>query len=304
MVKVFIDGSEGTTGLRIHQRIAKRKDIELLTIDESLRKDEKEKQKFYSKADYVFLCLPDAAAKRAVQLAADCNVRIIDTSTAHRVEKGWSYGFCELSDTHRQNIAKGDKVAVPGCHASGFIAIVYPLVYSGMIDVNSFLSCFSITGYSGGGKNMIAQYEAAGRPAELDSPRIYGLAQQHKHLKEMQYITGINRPPVFSPIVCDFYSGMAVTVPLIGLDITKVKALYENWYGCQKLISVVNLPDSEMLSSAALSGKDTMQIIVNGNNDRLTVTARFDNLGKGASGAAVQCLNVMMGIDETTGLEL
>lgn len=304
MVKVFIDGSEGTTGLRIHDRLASRDDIELLTIDESLRKDENEKRRMYSAADFVFLCLPDEAARRAVDLAEGCGARIIDTSTAHRVEKGFSYGFCELSKQHRQAIVTGDRVAVPGCHASGFIAIVYPLVASGMVDAGAQLSCFSITGYSGGGKKMIAQYEAADRPGEFNSPRIYGLTQQHKHLKEMQSICGINTPPVFSPIVCDFYSGMAVTVPFTGLCVEDVKRLYEKWYGLQKLISVENLADGEMIAASTMSGKDSMKILVYGNDQRLTVTALFDNLGKGASGAAVQCLNLMMGTDETKGLIL
>lgn len=304
MVKVFIDGSEGTTGLRIHDRLASRDDIELLTIDESLRKDENEKRRMYSAADFVFLCLPDEAARRAVVLAEGCGARIIDTSTAHRVEKDFSYGFCELSKRHRQEIVNGDRVAVPGCHASGFIAIVYPLVASGMIDAGAQLSCFSITGYSGGGKKMIAQYQSAGRPAEFNSPRIYGLTQQHKHLKEMQSVCGINTPPVFSPIVCDFYSGMAVTVPFTGLCVEDVKRLYEKWYGLQKLISVENLADGEMIAASTMSGKDSMKILVYGNDQRLTVTALFDNLGKGASGAALQCLNLMMGADETKGLIL
>ena len=212
--KIFIDGSEGTTGLRIHERFAGREDIEILPISQELRKDVNERKRLINSADIVFLCLPDAAAKESAGLVENEKVRVIDTSTAHRTETGWAYGFPELSSGHRQAVVEGKRVAVPGCHATGFISLVYPLVAEGVLAKDYPFSAFSMTGYSGGGKKMIAQYEGTGRSPELDAPREYALSQSHKHLKEMKEIAGLARKPLFSPIVADYYSGMVVSVPV------------------------------------------------------------------------------------------
>lgn len=309
MYKVFIDGREGTTGLRIFDRLAGMSDIEMLVLGDELRKNPDARREMINKSDITFLCLPDAAARESVELAQGSNARIIDTSTAHRTADGWAYGFPELSADHRQGITEGKHVAVPGCHASGFVALVYPLVACGVLPADYPLSCFSITGYSGGGKSMIADYKAEGRSIELDSPRQYGLSQQHKHLKEMKVITGIDREPIFSPIVADYYSGMEVTVPIYPsllnkkLSGSQLRELYAGHYSDSKLISVSEYTGSNgFLAANALSGKDSMLISVEGNDDRISLVARFDNLGKGASGAAIQCLNLMLSLDETSTL--
>ena len=309
MVKVYIDGSSGTTGLRIRERLAGREDLTLLSIPEELRRDETERRRRMSEADIVFLCLPDAAAIRAAELLEGTKARVLDTSTAHRTQPGWSYGFPELSARHRQEICQSGRVAVPGCHASGFQALVYPLIAGGVAGADYPFSCFSITGYSGGGKNMIAAYEAADRPGEYDSPRQYGVGQQHKHLKEMQAVPGLCFPPLFSPIVADFYSGMTVSVPVYARLLQKpqtaasLRDYFAQYYQGQPLIQVrEDTPD--YIGANALAGRDSMEIFVSGNDERLLLTARFDNLGKGASGAAIQCMNLMLGIDETTGLEM
>ena len=210
--KIFIDGSEGTTGLRIHERFSNRDDIELLSINSELRKDTQERARLINESDITFLCLPDQASREAVSLVTNPNVRIIDTSTAHRTEEGWAYGFPELSSAHREAIKNGKRIAVPGCHASGFISLVYPLISGGIISNDYPISAFSLTGYSGGGKKMIAEYEGEQRNKDLDAPREYALTQMHKHLKEMKAITGLKREPLFSPIVADYYSGMVVSV--------------------------------------------------------------------------------------------
>ncbi|MDD2268158.1 MAG: N-acetyl-gamma-glutamyl-phosphate reductase [Eubacteriales bacterium] len=312
MPKIYIDGSAGTTGLRINERLSSRDDILVLQIDESLRKDSEERAKLINSADITFLCLPDAAAKEAVSFAGEA-ARIIDASTAHRTEPGWSYGFPELSDSHRKSIEASNRVAVPGCHASGVVAAVYPLVKSGIIPADYPLCCFSLTGYSGGGKAMIADYTAKDRSTALDSPRQYALSQSHKHLPEITAVCGLSSPPMFSPIVGDFYSGMEVTVQLhTNLLIKKlgVKGLinfYSDYYASSRLISVKSAEEAAengFIAANSMSGSDGMVIIVGGNGDRLTVTALFDNLGKGASGAAIQCMNIMLGCDETLGLEL
>ncbi len=305
---VYIDGKEGTTGLQIYDRIGARDDITLLLIDEDKRKDPAERQKLMNAADLVFLCLPDAAAREAVTLVTNPATRIIDASTAHRTSPGWDYGFAELSPRHRAAIQASRRVANPGCHASGFIAIVYPLVACGLLPPDALLSCHSITGYSGGGKKMIAQYEAPDRPAELDSPRQYGLSQTHKHLPEMQKICGLAHAPIFNPIVADFYKGMAVSVPLHsawvgGRSAEEVRQALAAHYEGQALVHVApEVVCDGMLASNPLAGTNEMELCVCGNAERMTVVARFDNLGKGASGAAVQNMNLMLGFAEKAGL--
>ena len=310
--KIFIDGSEGTTGLRIHERFQSRDDIQLLTISPELRKDPVERARLINESDYTFLCLPDAAAREAVSMIDNDHVRIIDPSTAHRTEPGWAYGFPELSPEHRSAVEKGNRVAVPGCHASGFIALVYPLVAHGVLSPSAPVTSFSLTGYSGGGKKMIADYEGEGRPTELDAPREYGLNQQHKHLKEMKAICGLEKAPLFSPIVADYYSGMLVSVPLFGeflhgIDTPEqLHELFCDHYAGQKFVRVMpfGAEGSGMLSGNRRSGWDGMELFVSGNPERMVVSASFDNLGKGASGAAIQCLNLMMGCEEDKGLNL
>lgn len=304
-MKIFIDGSAGTTGLRIHQRLTKRKELDLITLPEDLRKDTQTRKCAINEADIVFLCLPDASAKEAVNLCENSNTVIIDTSTAHRTNPTWCYGFPELLGL-RENIATSKRISNPGCHASGFIALVAPLVSSGLLSKSTALSCLSLTGYSGGGKKMIEQYEDSDRDILLKAPRQYGLSQAHKHLPEMKLISGIDTAPLFCPVVADFYSGMEVTVPLFMKDVSgtidDIKNVYKNTY-TGKLVHFDDVCDEEGFFSAnALSGRDDMQITVSGNTERIILTARFDNLGKGASGAAIQNMNIVLGIDETTGL--
>ena len=311
--KIFIDGSEGTTGLRIHERFADRDDIEILSIESDLRKDIAERKRLINESDITFLCLPDAAARESVSLVENDHVRIIDTSTAHRTEAGWAYGFPELSAKHRDAIKNGKRIAVPGCHATGFISAVYPLVAGGILPADYPVAAFSLTGYSGGGKKMIAEYEGEERNPDLDAPREYALTQKHKHLPEMQVITGLSRAPLFSPIVADYYSGMVVSVPIHTEFLRKYKtpaelaSYFAGYYKGEKFISVAQ--DTEnlyggMLAGNSLSGWDGLKIYVTGNDERVIVSAQFDNLGKGASGAAVQCLNILLGCDEAKGLVL
>jgi N-acetyl-gamma-glutamyl-phosphate reductase len=305
MTNIFIDGSAGTTGIRIEDRLAARQDIQLIRLPEELRKDPAARKDALHSADIAFLCLPDAAAIEAVALAEGSKVKIIDTSTAHRTAPAWAYGFPELSG-QRERIMASSRIANPGCHASGFVALVAPLVSEGILPKDTALTCFSLTGYSGGGKKMIAEYEAAERSPLLKGPRQYALTQQHKHLKEMVALCGLESAPVFCPIVGDFYSGMEVSVPLFAKDvkdsIESIRALYQNYYK-DGLVRYSDATDPDgMLSAAAFSGRDDMQISVFGNEDRILLTARFDNLGKGASGAAIQNMNILLGIDETTGL--
>ena len=305
MINVFIDGSAGTTGLRIYDRLSVRDDISLIKLPENLRKDDDARAEAINAADIVFLCLPDDAARQAVSFVKNDKTAIIDTSTAHRVNDAWVYGFPELTGK-REAIAVSKRIANPGCHASGFIALVKPLIETGVLDVNAALSCFSLTGYSGGGKKMIADYESDDKSALLKAPRQYGLTQQHKHLKEMQVLTGVNVAPAFCPVVADFYSGMEVTVTLFKNDIKasvdNIKELYKNYYTGKLVHLDDNADEGGFLSAAALSGRDDMQIAVFGNEDRIILTARYDNLGKGASGAAIQNMNILMGVDETIGL--
>ena len=309
MKKIFIDGSAGTTGLRIYERLSAREDIEILSLTEEKRKDRDARKEMLNKADVAFLCLPDDAARESVSLVDNPNTVVIDASTAHRTLPDWAYGFPELSAAHEEKIFSSKRIAVPGCHASGFIALVYPLIEAGILDKTSLLTCHSITGYSGGGKKMIAEYESEDRNPLLNAPRQYGLTQQHKHLKEMKAVTGLNEPPVFCPIVSGFYSGMTVTVPLFKSqlakgDIETVKSIYREKYKGAFVKYEECLDESGFLSGLAVSGKDGMRVTVAGNEDRILLIAAYDNLGKGASGAAIECMNMAIGADRTKGLVL
>ncbi len=307
MTRVFIDGSAGTTGLRILDRLSARSDIELITLSEELRKNPAARKDAINSADAVFLCLPDDAARESAAMCDNDRTVIIDASTAHRTATGWTYGFPELYDDVSV-VAKSKRIAVPGCHASGFIALVRPLVKAGIISPDAHLFCNSVSGYSGAGKKTIAVYEAEGRDPLLDAPRQYALTQSHKHLPEMSVITGVKEAPVFSPLICDFYSGMAVTVPLFASDINgtadDIKRILADTYKGE--IVTYKEADSEegFYSAAALSGTDRMELTVHGNGERIVLLARYDNLGKGASGAAVQCFNIVTGRPQTEGLEL
>ncbi len=308
--KVFIDGKAGTTGLRIYDRLLQRSDIELLTLSDEERKVAAKRQEMLNSCDIAFLCLPDDAAREAVSLIENPEVVVLDTSTAHRTDPAWAYGFPELSPEFRAKVETSKRIAVPGCHAGGFIALVYPLIANKLIAPETALACHSITGYSGGGKKMIAEYEAADRPGTLDAPRQYGLGQQHKHLKEMVKITGLNQAPIFCPIVADFYSGMVMTVPLFqsqllgGATMAEVKAVYRSLYRSTIVHYDENASESGLISANVFSGSDSMQITVEGNEERMLLIARYDNLGKGASGAAVECMNIAMKQDPACGLSL
>ncbi len=314
MKKIFIDGSEGTTGLRIQERFRERADFELLSIPEERRKDPETVKHYLHESDVTFLCLPDNAAREAAALAEGEDVILIDTSTAHRTAPGWAYGFPELSPAHREAVRTGRRIAVPGCHATGVIALLYPLIAAGALPPDALVSCFSLTGYSGGGKKMIASYEAEARATELAAPRVYALSQEHKHLAEMQAVTGLKKKPLFVPVVADYYSGMLVTIPLYAEringvpDPARLHEIYTSHYADEPLIAVRPLgAESEsggFLSSLSCSGWDGLEIFVTGNADRILLSARFDNLGKGASGAAIQCLNLVLGCEEAKGLAL
>lgn len=310
MTKVFIDGKAGTTGLKIYDRLTQRRDLELLTLPEELRKDTAARKEMLNKADIAFLCLPDAAAREAVSLIDNPDTVVIDTSTAHRTNPDWAYGFPELSKESFEKIRSSKRIAVPGCHASGFISLVYPLVKADAISADELLSCFSLTGYSGGGKQMIADYESDSRSPELSSPRQYGVAQSHKHLPEMTAVTGISYAPVFCPIVADYFSGMQVTVPLHksqlckGFTIDSIRDVYRAMYADSIVAYVDKMDGAGFISSNSFTGFDNMQITVEGNEDRILLISRYDNLGKGASGAAVECMNIALGMDKTTSLSI
>lgn len=306
--KIFIDGKAGTTGLRIFERLENFKGIEIITLSEEKRKDLSARKEALNSADIAFLCLPDDAARESVSLIENDNTVVIDTSTAHRTDETFAYGFPELSVGHREKLKNSKRIAVPGCHASGFIALIYPLIEAGILSKTENLSCFSLTGYSGGGKKMIAEYEDAERDVLLDAPRQYGLTQGHKHLKEMKAISGIENAPVFCPVVAPFYSGMEVTVPIFksmlkdGTTLDDIKNIYKAKYNGPIVNFKDNNDEAGFISANAYSDLDTMEIAVFGNEDRIILTARYDNLGKGASGAAIECLNIVLNQDETTGL--
>ncbi|MCQ2576555.1 MAG: N-acetyl-gamma-glutamyl-phosphate reductase [Treponema sp.] len=311
--KIFIDGKEGTTGLKIFERFEKRDDLEIISIDEDKRKDPVEKAKMINASDYTFLCLPDAAAIESAQLCTNPNTKIIDASTAHRTNPAWAYGFPELDKCFREKIISSNRVAVPGCYASGSNAILYPLVKSGILPKDYPVVIHAVSGYSGAGKKAIAQYEAEGRDKGLDSPRLYALTQQHKHLPEIKVMSGLDYEPVFNPYVCDYFQGMTVSVGLHARLLAKKVTAHDVWemyskhYEGTNFVKVAGfmgegtLPE-QFIPANTLANTNMMEVFVYGNDDRIMITARFDNLGKGASGAAVQCLNIMMGIDETTGL--
>ena len=308
MFRIFIDGREGTTGLEIQQRLTGRPELELLEIDTEKRKDAEERRRLMAQADLVFLCLPDAAAREAVTLLPPEGTKVIDASTAHRTAEGWAYGFPELSAEHREAVARSRFVANPGCHASGFISSVYPLRRLGVLPSDAPPPCYSLTGYSGGGKKMIAEYEDPQRAEQLGSCRIYGLEQNHKHLGEMTKICELTEPPLFSPVVGDYYRGMATTVMLEnrrigGVTARQIRDMLADWYDGQTFVQVAPFGgDGPVVFADTLADTNVLRLIVCGNDDRTTVTALFDNLGKGASGAAVQNMNIMLGLEETAGL--
>lgn len=315
MTTVFIDGAEGTTGLRLHDRLSGREDIKLLTIDSALRKDAAEKAKLANAADIVFLCLPDGAAKEAVANITNPATKVIDASTAHRVDDNWVYGLPELSQKHREAIAGARRVANPGCHASCFIALAYPLVSAGIAAADYPFTAHSVTGYSGAGRQMIEKYADTTRAGCYDSPRQYALGQKHKHLPEMQKVAGLTAPPLFNPIIADFYAGMVVTIPIHTRLLERkmgAKALHAflaEFYAGQQLVRVKpfgaeSAYEGAMVDAGALAGKDFMEIYVCGHEDQVVLLSRIDNLGKGASGAAIQCMNIMQGLPETTGLSI
>lgn len=307
MKKIFIDGSAGTTGLRIYDRLSGRSDISLIVLPEEKRKDPEARKEALREADIAFLCLPDDAARESVLLAEGFDTAIIDTSTAHRTADGWVYGFPELTGM-KDKIKKSLRIANPGCHASGFISLIRPLTEAKILKTDAFLSCVSLTGYSGAGKKTIAEYEKEDRDRLLASPRLYGLSQTHKHLKEMTVISGLENVPHFSPIICDFYSGMEVSVSVFAKDIRgtleDISEIYKEYYNGKVVYFSEDADESGFLSAKALEGRDDMEISVFGNDERMTLVSRFDNLGKGASGAAVQNMNILLGEDETTGLVL
>ena len=312
-VKIFIDGSEGTTGLRIYERFEGRDDIELMKIDPELRKDPNERKKMINSSDITFLCLPDVASIESVSLVENPNVKIIDTSTAHRTNPDWAYGYPELHG-FRDKIKSSHRIAVPGCYATGFITIAKPLIDMGIMPCEYPVSSFAVSGYSGAGKKTIAVYEGEDKPNEFNSPREYALAQKHKHLKEMTKISGLAKEPLFSPIIADYYSGMFVSIPLYtdmllgNADVNAIHDMFDKYYAGEKFVKVMPVGAEDetngFIGANNCSGWDGIQIFVTGNEDRVVVTTRFDNLGKGASGAAVQCLNILLGCDEAKGLIL
>ncbi|MBQ6894877.1 MAG: N-acetyl-gamma-glutamyl-phosphate reductase [Clostridia bacterium] len=307
MTKVFIDGSAGTTGLRIYERLGNRSDLSLIILPDEIRKNPDARYEALKESDIAFLCLPDSAAIEAVEMAKGLDTVIIDTSTAHRTNDSWAYGFPEIKNL-REKIKASKRIANPGCHASGFIALTEPLVSTGIISKDASLSCFSLTGYSGGGKNMIADYDNPERKDALLAPRMYGISQSHKHLPEMIKLTGINNAPVFCPIVSSYYAGMEVVIPLSKSEtkasLNDIKEIYKNYYTGDIVKFCENADDGGFVSAGDFAMRDDMQISVFGNDDRFTLVARYDNLGKGASGAAIQNMNIVLGIDEKSGLNI
>ena len=312
--KIYVDGQEGTTGLRIHEYLSKRTDLEILKIDYEKRRDIDERRKFLNEADLVFLCLPDAAAKEAASLIKNDRTKVIDASTAHRIHKDWVYGLPEMGREQRERIRDSKRVANPGCHSTGFILLVYPLIKLGILPRDYPLTCTSVTGYSGGGKSLIAKYEDENAPDSINSPKPYGLNLKHKHLPEMKVIAGLDYEPVFLPIVANFYKGMAVSVPIAVRKLNRkasaedVQKMMDEFYKDEKFIRVMPygddslLEDGKFLNPEACNDTNRVEISVFGHEEQILLTARFDNLGKGASGAAVQNMNIMLGFDEDIGL--
>lgn len=308
--KIFIDGQEGTTGLQIYDRLERRDDIQLLRIGEEKRKDLEERKRLMNEADLVFLCLPDAAAREAAALPDNPDTRIIDASTAHRTEEGWVYGFPELSPEQRDAVRTARRVANPGCYATGFIALIHPLVKLGLLPPDAPLTVHALSGYTGGGKKTIAQYEAADRDPELDSPRHYAVTLSHKHIPEMVKMCGLTKKPIFMPIICDFPQGMVVAVPLFSdqlkgkPSLDALRKAYGDFYAGSRFVTVrpADAPACGFIGSNNLAGTNELQIFVCGNEEQIMLSARLDNLGKGASGAAVQNMNLMLGLEETAGI--
>lgn len=313
--KVFVDGQAGTTGLQIHERLARRSDLELLRIEEEKRKDPETRRALLNEADVVFLCLPDAASREAVSLLDSDRTRVIDGSTAHRVDPDWTYGLPELNGAQSEKIARAKRVSVPGCHATGFVLAIYPLIAAGIVPVDYPVVCQSVTGYSGGGKALIAKYQAPGRAESLSASRHYALGLRHKHLPEMQRVTGLAFPPLFTPVVGDFYQGMVVAVPLFARLLAKktspsgIREVLAAYYAGRPFVTVMptnaedRLDEGLYLDPMGCNGTNRAELFVFGHDEQILVLARLDNLGKGASGAAVQCMNIMLGLDERTGLE-
>ena len=308
MKKVFIDGGAGTTGLRIVERLQNRKDIELITLPDDKRKVLEYRKQALNNCDIAFLCLPDDASREAVSLIENDKVVVIDASTAHRTNDDWAYGFPELSEEFEKKIINSNRIAVPGCYASGFISLVEPLVKNGIINKDLGIMCHAVSGYSGAGKKGIAQYEDQNRDDEFSAPREYALTQQHKHLKEMKIISGLEKEPIFCPYVCDYYSGMVVTVPLFKSDINgnaeDIKNVYKNLYKDGFVKYYDNIDNNGFIAGNLVSDKDNMMVTVAGNDERILLISAFNNLGKGASGAAVECMNIKLGVEKTTGLDI
>lgn len=311
--KVYIDGQAGTTGLKLYDRIKNRPDVTLLTIDPALHRDNAERARLINESDVTFLCLPDAASVEAVSFCENPDTRIIDASTAHRTNPDWAYGFPELSAAHRARIETAKRVAVPGCYASGFASLVYPMVQSGMMPADYPVTCHAVSGYSGAGKAAIAVYESDEKPADFESPRQYALTQKHKHLPEMQAVSGLTYPPMFNPLVCDYFAGMVVSVPLHrrllngAPTLEDVHAMFAKHYEGQQFVKVRALQGADVLENGflpanTLAGTNLLEVFVCGNDEQILLAARLDNLGKGASGAALQCFNIMTGAPEETGL--
>jgi len=311
---VFVDGQHGTTGLKIHEYLNTRKDIEVIEIPEDKRKDPETKQRLLNDVDIVFLCLPDDAARESVSLIKNNSVRIIDGSTAHRTSEGWIYGLPELKKEQRALITKSRRLTVPGCHAAGFILMLHPLIAQGIISPNYPVTCHAIAGYSGGGKTMISNYENENTPDYIKNPRPYSLALNHKHLPEMMKMVGLSRPPVFSPTVIDVYHGEIISIPLVveslekHLSATDIRETLAAYYADEYFVKVMPYPPDDYLKNGFLTfsdcnGTNNLEIFVFGNEGRILLSARYDNLGKGASGTAIQNMNLMLGFPETTGLE-
>ncbi|MCE5187565.1 MAG: N-acetyl-gamma-glutamyl-phosphate reductase [Eubacteriales bacterium] len=310
MTKIFIDGKEGTTGLRIYDRLSLRSDLELLTLPERERKNPVLRRELLNSCDVALLCLPEDAAIEACGMVENPGVRIIDPSTAHRISEGWVYGLPEAFDGVLEQLKDATRVSVPGCHASGFLALTAPLIQAGILQPDALLSCTSLTGYSGGGHKMIAQYDSDYRDVLLKSPRLYALGQHHKHLKEMQHYSGLVTAPTFFPVVADYFNGMLTILSVFaeqlspGKTADDIKALYQARYTGPLVRYQEQMDEHGYLASGKLSDLDGMDICVAGNEERITLLARFDNLGKGASGAAIQLMNILIGADPYAGLKL